>query len=151
MQPSPMTLLTLLTATQSPLTLRSRRLLLKSHETSGRGLTWIHLTVRLTALENAPVVTETVVPPPLACCADVFLPTPDSLLVNMTESRELVYDLLDRLPAMFEGQRDTGSALGPALQAAYKLMVSRHPASALGPSPALKSHPQVPPCRSPTS
>uniref|UniRef100_W5K921 SEC24 homolog B, COPII coat complex component n=1 Tax=Astyanax mexicanus TaxID=7994 RepID=W5K921_ASTMX len=53
---------------------------------------------------------------------DVFIPTPDSLLVNLKESMELVKDLLSSLPGMFMSTRETHSALGPALQAAYKLM-----------------------------
>ncbi|XP_036708581.1 protein transport protein Sec24B isoform X5 [Balaenoptera musculus] len=53
---------------------------------------------------------------------DVFLPTPDSLLVNLYESKELIKDLLNALPNMFTDTRETHSALGPALQAAFKLM-----------------------------
>ncbi|KAG9345547.1 hypothetical protein JZ751_008691 [Albula glossodonta] len=53
---------------------------------------------------------------------DIFIPTPDTLLVNLKESKELVKDLLTALPAMFSHTRETHSALGPALQAAYKLM-----------------------------
>ncbi|XP_066576319.1 protein transport protein Sec24B isoform X2 [Amia ocellicauda] len=53
---------------------------------------------------------------------DIFIPTPDSLLVNLKESKELVKDLLNALPNMFTHTRETHSALGPALQAAYKLM-----------------------------
>ncbi|KAL4641601.1 protein transport protein Sec24B isoform X4 [Arapaima gigas] len=53
---------------------------------------------------------------------DIFIPTPDSLMVNLKESKELVKDLLNALPAMFTNTRETYSALGPALQAAYKLM-----------------------------
>ncbi|XP_001921634.4 protein transport protein Sec24B isoform X1 [Danio rerio] len=53
---------------------------------------------------------------------DVFIPTHDSLLVNLKESKELVKDLLNALPGMFSQTRETQSALGPALQAAYKLM-----------------------------
>ncbi|XP_028816465.1 protein transport protein Sec24B isoform X2 [Denticeps clupeoides] len=53
---------------------------------------------------------------------DVFLPTNDSLLVNLKESKELVMDLLNALPGMFSNTQETHSALGPALQAAYKLM-----------------------------
>ncbi|XP_051041467.1 protein transport protein Sec24B isoform X4 [Phodopus roborovskii] len=53
---------------------------------------------------------------------DVFLPTPDSLLVNLHESKELIKDLLNALPNMFINTRETHSALGPALQAAFKLM-----------------------------
>ncbi|XP_058857870.1 protein transport protein Sec24B isoform X2 [Acipenser ruthenus] len=55
---------------------------------------------------------------------DVFIPTPDSLLVNLKESKELVKDLLNALPSMFTNTRETHSALGPALQAAFKLMSS---------------------------
>ncbi|KFV88830.1 Protein transport protein Sec24B, partial [Struthio camelus australis] len=53
---------------------------------------------------------------------DIFLPTPDSLLVNLHESKELIKDLLSALPNMFTNTRETHSALGPALQAAFKLM-----------------------------
>ncbi|TSK87426.1 Protein transport protein Sec24B [Bagarius yarrelli] len=53
---------------------------------------------------------------------DVFTPTPDNLLVNLKESQELVKDLLNSLPKMFTHTRETHSALGPALQAAFKLM-----------------------------
>ncbi|KAK2519892.1 Sec24b [Columba guinea] len=80
---------------------------------------------------------------------DIFLPTPDSLLVNLHESKELqqysfseiaetsrlpnlinpfqsvlqlIKDLLNALPNMFTHTRETHSALGPALQAAFKLM-----------------------------
>uniref|UniRef100_A0A8C1WRF4 SEC24 homolog B, COPII coat complex component n=1 Tax=Cyprinus carpio TaxID=7962 RepID=A0A8C1WRF4_CYPCA len=53
---------------------------------------------------------------------DVFIPTHDNLLVNLKESKELVKDLLNALPGMFMHTRETQSALGPALQAAYKLM-----------------------------
>jgi hypothetical protein len=55
---------------------------------------------------------------------DVFLPCPDNLLVNLAESRELVKYLLNQLPSKFPTSHDTNSALGAALQAAYKLMVS---------------------------
>ncbi|XP_069486977.1 protein transport protein Sec24B isoform X2 [Ambystoma mexicanum] len=53
---------------------------------------------------------------------DIFLPTPDSLLVNLHESKELIVDLLNSLPNLFSSTRETHSALGPALQAACKLM-----------------------------
>uniref|UniRef100_A0AAQ6AIZ5 SEC24 homolog B, COPII coat complex component n=1 Tax=Amphiprion ocellaris TaxID=80972 RepID=A0AAQ6AIZ5_AMPOC len=53
---------------------------------------------------------------------DVFIPSHDSLMVNLKESKELVKDLLTSLPEMFSQTRETHSALGPALQAAYKLM-----------------------------
>ncbi|KAL4660014.1 protein transport protein Sec24A-like isoform X1 [Arapaima gigas] len=53
---------------------------------------------------------------------DIFIPTPDSLLVNLNECKELVQDLLKALPQMFSKTMETYSALGPALQAAYKLL-----------------------------
>lgn len=53
----------------------------------------------------------------------MFLPCPDNLLVNLKECRELIGDLLQQLPKRFVNQHDNKSALGAALQAAYKLMV----------------------------
>ncbi|KAJ4945719.1 hypothetical protein JOQ06_023398 [Pogonophryne albipinna] len=53
---------------------------------------------------------------------DIFIPSHDSLMVNMKESKELVKDLLTSLPGMFSQSKETHSALGPALQAAFKLM-----------------------------
>jgi len=55
---------------------------------------------------------------------EVFVPCPDGLLVNLHEAKEMVIDFLDKLPVWFEKNMQTGSALGPALQAAYKLLVS---------------------------
>ena len=56
--------------------------------------------------------------------ADIFIPSPDNLVVNLHESKDLVCDLLAQLPQMFEKNMDTGSALGAAIQAAYKMVVS---------------------------
>ncbi|KAB0790749.1 hypothetical protein PPYR_15654 [Photinus pyralis] len=53
---------------------------------------------------------------------DVFLPCPDNLVVNLSERKELVTDLLAQLPTRFLSSHDTGSALGAALQAAHKLI-----------------------------
>ncbi|XP_050322830.1 protein transport protein Sec24A [Bactrocera neohumeralis] len=53
---------------------------------------------------------------------DPFLPRPDNLLVNLKECKELVKDLLTQLPKRFADTHDPGSALGSALQVAYKLM-----------------------------
>ncbi|XP_040907623.1 protein transport protein Sec24A [Toxotes jaculatrix] len=53
---------------------------------------------------------------------DIFLPTPDGLLVNLNECKELVQDLLKSLPTLFEKTMETQSALGSALQAAFKLL-----------------------------
>ncbi|CAH0407584.1 unnamed protein product [Chilo suppressalis] len=53
---------------------------------------------------------------------DIFLPSPESLLVNLGERRELVKELLTVLPARYSTPGVPSSALGAALQAAYKLM-----------------------------
>ncbi|XP_035211322.1 protein transport protein Sec24A-like isoform X2 [Stegodyphus dumicola] len=53
---------------------------------------------------------------------DIFLPSPDSLLVNLHESKALIADLLNDLPQRFASNGDINSCLGAALQAAYKLM-----------------------------
>lgn len=55
--------------------------------------------------------------------SDIFLPCPDDLLVNLQESKSLVTDLLTRLPTLFENNVETRSALGAALQAAFKMTV----------------------------
>lgn len=55
---------------------------------------------------------------------DVFLPCPDNLLVNLKERMELVTDLLALLPKMYLNTFDNGSALGAALQAAFKMMAA---------------------------
>lgn len=54
---------------------------------------------------------------------DVFLPKPNDLLLNLTECRAGVESLLARLPEMFQDSHAVGSALGPALQAGFKLTV----------------------------
>ncbi|SOV02105.1 Protein transport protein SEC24 [Ustilago sp. UG-2017a] len=53
---------------------------------------------------------------------DVFLPKPNDLLLNLTECRAGVEALLQRLGDMYKDSLVTGSALGAALQAAYKLI-----------------------------
>ncbi|KAJ2939654.1 hypothetical protein O0L34_g14373 [Tuta absoluta] len=53
---------------------------------------------------------------------DVFLPSPESLLVNLGERKELVKELLTVLPQRYSALGAPASALGAALQAAYKLM-----------------------------
>ena len=55
---------------------------------------------------------------------DVFLPKPTDLLVNLTEARSAIESLLGRLSDMFKDSHNVGSALGSALQAAFKLVVS---------------------------
>ncbi|KAL1704200.1 Sec23/Sec24 trunk domain-containing protein [Schizophyllum commune] len=53
---------------------------------------------------------------------DVFLPKPTDLLVNLAEARASLESLLGRLPDIFAENSIIGSAMGPGLQAAYKLM-----------------------------
>lgn len=55
---------------------------------------------------------------------DVFLPKPSDLLVNLTEARASLESLLGRLSDMFQDSHTVGSALGPAMQAGFKLAVS---------------------------
>jgi protein transport protein SEC24 len=55
---------------------------------------------------------------------DVFLPKPTDLLVNLTEARQSLESLLGRVNDMFQDNHTVGSAMGPALQAGFKLMVS---------------------------
>lgn len=54
---------------------------------------------------------------------DIFIPLPDDLLVNLSESREVVETFLDSLPSMFENNINVESAFGPALKAAFMVMV----------------------------
>lgn len=53
---------------------------------------------------------------------DVFLPLPDDLLVNLSDSRHVVDAFLDSLPVMFQGTSNVESAFGPALKAAFMVM-----------------------------
>lgn len=55
---------------------------------------------------------------------DMFLPCPENLLVNLSECHDLIKDLLIQLPKQYAESYNTESALGAALQAAYKLLVS---------------------------
>ncbi|XP_064458307.1 protein transport protein Sec24A-like isoform X2 [Ornithodoros turicata] len=55
---------------------------------------------------------------------EVFLPSPDSLLVNIHECKTLVQYLLESLPTTHSQNGETASALGAAVQAAYKLVSS---------------------------
>ncbi|XP_014217600.1 protein transport protein Sec24A [Copidosoma floridanum] len=52
---------------------------------------------------------------------DVFLPSPDNLVVNLKEREELLKCLLIQLPQIFKDSHETSCALGAALQVAYKL------------------------------
>ncbi|KAH7528336.1 protein transport protein SEC24 A [Ziziphus jujuba] len=53
---------------------------------------------------------------------DVFVPLPDDLLVNLSESRSVVDAFLDSLPTMFQDNINIESAFGPALKASLMLM-----------------------------
>ncbi|THU98128.1 hypothetical protein K435DRAFT_965084 [Dendrothele bispora CBS 962.96] len=55
---------------------------------------------------------------------DVFLPKPNDLLLNLGEARNggALENLLGRINDMFKDNTVIGSALGPALQAGFKLM-----------------------------
>ena len=57
---------------------------------------------------------------------DVFLPKPSDLLVNIGESRASLEALLGRIGEIFQDNSIIGSALGPALQAGFKLMVCQN-------------------------
>ena len=54
---------------------------------------------------------------------DVFVPLPDDLLVNLSESRTVVESFLDSLPSMFQDNVNVESAFGPALKGAFMVMV----------------------------
>ncbi|KAJ3127695.1 COPII subunit [Nowakowskiella sp. JEL0407] len=51
-----------------------------------------------------------------------YLPLPDDLLVNLTDSKAMLEMLLERLPGMFAATKNVQCAMGPGLQACYKLM-----------------------------
>lgn len=53
---------------------------------------------------------------------DIFVPLPDDLLVNLSESRSVVETFLDSLPSMFQDNVNIESAFGPALKAAFMVM-----------------------------
>ncbi|ESW35293.1 hypothetical protein PHAVU_001G223000 [Phaseolus vulgaris] len=53
---------------------------------------------------------------------DIFIPLPDDLLVNLSESRSVVDTFLDSLPTMFQDNVNLESAFGPALKAAFMVM-----------------------------
>ncbi|CAN4083632.1 unnamed protein product [Withania somnifera] len=53
---------------------------------------------------------------------DVFVPLPDDLLVNLSESRTVVDAFLDSLPSMFQDNVNLESAFGPALKTAFMVM-----------------------------
>jgi hypothetical protein len=80
---------------------------------------WIIYYISLILQSNASVPQMLVV----SDLEDVFLPQPDDLLVNLTESRAVVESLLRSLGDMFKDTQTVGNALGSALLAGYKLIV----------------------------
>jgi protein transport protein SEC24 len=55
---------------------------------------------------------------------DPELPIPDDLIVNLEESKVLIFALLDQLPAMFEHPatyNNTSSCFSVAIDVAYKI------------------------------
>eukprot|EP00638_Chattonella_subsalsa_P000347 CAMPEP_0117751506 /NCGR_PEP_ID=MMETSP0947-20121206/11015_1 /TAXON_ID=44440 /ORGANISM="Chattonella subsalsa, Strain CCMP2191" /LENGTH=975 /DNA_ID=CAMNT_0005569899 /DNA_START=115 /DNA_END=3040 /DNA_ORIENTATION=- len=53
---------------------------------------------------------------------DIFLPCPEDLLVNLSESMDVIEALLESLPSMYQSTQIAEVALGPALIAAYRVM-----------------------------
>ena len=53
---------------------------------------------------------------------DLFLPVlAEDILVNLTECRSLVDDLLEKLPSIWEKNTCVDSSLGPALKVCYAI------------------------------
>ena len=50
---------------------------------------------------------------------DIFVPLPEDLLVNLSESRSVVDAFLDSLPSMFQDYVNIESAFRPALKEAF--------------------------------
>lgn len=53
---------------------------------------------------------------------DVILPSPEDLLVNLQDSKDIIDQLLDSLPGMFKASEAVGSCTGPALLAAKRVI-----------------------------
>lgn len=54
--------------------------------------------------------------------ADLIMPSPEDLLVNLTESRDIIEALLDSLVSMFQNSSQLNSCTGPALMAAKRVI-----------------------------
>lgn len=52
---------------------------------------------------------------------ELFLPVPDELIINLSESKEMLLNLLDSFNSMFAHQENTGSCLPKAINAAIKV------------------------------
>ncbi|KAJ6548696.1 hypothetical protein B0H19DRAFT_1161715 [Mycena capillaripes] len=55
---------------------------------------------------------------------EAYLPRPHDLLINLSEARQSLDALLQRLPAIFTNPPPSGSATGPALDSALALLAS---------------------------
>ncbi|KAG2212669.1 hypothetical protein INT47_000646 [Mucor saturninus] len=53
---------------------------------------------------------------------DIYLPQPNDLLANLTESMQTLKTLLEKLPDMFKDSVNVNNALGTGLQAAFKML-----------------------------
>jgi protein transport protein SEC24 len=53
---------------------------------------------------------------------DLFLPLPEDLLVNLSESMDVVLALLDSLPSMFQNTKNVESCFGAAIDGAFRVM-----------------------------
>ena len=53
---------------------------------------------------------------------DVIMPSPEDLLVNLADSRDIIEALLDSLPSMFQNNSQMMSCTGPALTAAKRVI-----------------------------
>jgi len=53
---------------------------------------------------------------------DLFLPLPEDLLVNLSESMDVVLSLLDSLPTMFQNTKNVESCFGAAIDGAFRVM-----------------------------
>ena len=51
-----------------------------------------------------------------------FLPTPNDLLVTLTEARRNIEHFLNKLQGMFQNSTNSGSAMGSALRAGHRLI-----------------------------
>jgi len=54
---------------------------------------------------------------------DIFIPAPDDLLVNLSESRSVIESFLNKLGNMHKTTQNVSSALPAALNAANKILV----------------------------
>merc|ERR1719460_2686179 len=51
---------------------------------------------------------------------DIFIPLPEGVLVNLSDSQESIINLLDQLPSIFRETQITESCLGSAVKGGYE-------------------------------